>query len=543
MSKNTILLLSITLFALFVGAASGLFYGRLTTRQQILSLIKNNDLQLGSGVATNKLESALRLIDGYYIDTIKIDTLIEPLMSKVIERLDPHSAYIPAKDMSRYNEALEGEFDGIGVVFNMATDTVIVLNVIVGGASSRAGVIARDRIIMIDDTLVAGKSMDQEDIVRRLRGPRGTKVVLGLERSGIDDLVSIEVTRDKVPINSISSSFMIQPEVGYICLDQFSRTTYREFITSINDLKSQGMERLIFDIRGNSGGFLDQAILLAGEFLPKDALIVYTEDREGRQERQFNNREGSLQGLDVAVLIDESSASSSEILAGALQDNDVGVIIGRRSFGKGLIQQQIPFNDGSAIRLTIARYYTPTGRSIQKPYTKGDGKSYEEEIYTRYLHSEHISADSISFNDSLRFTTPKGKVVYGGGGIMPDIFVAADTTAVSDYYLDVARRNILYRYTTVYADAHRQELNSARTKGDLDRMFGDDSSLLNGFIQYAKSEGVAPVTAEIKRSRTLLISQLKAYIARNSPLEEAGYYTYIYPPDIVMQTAVELLTL
>ena len=332
----------------------------------------------------------------------------------LVKELDPHSVYIPASEMQEINEPLEGEFDGIGVVFNMATDTVIVLNVIPQGPSDKAGIKAGDRIIEINDTLVAGQKIPQRDVVKKLRGPRGTTVHLGLGRQGISDLVGVDVVRDKIPIKSVESAFCIADGIGYIKLGQFARTTFDEMQASLDTLRAQGATKLIFDLRGNSGGYLDQAIMVANEFLHKDQLIVYTEDRQHKQLREYADGTGAAQDMDVVVLIDEGSASSSEILAGALQDNDRGTIVGRRSFGKGLVQRQIPYSDGSALRLTTARYYTPTGRSIQKPYTIGDDESYEEDIWNRYKNNEFFSADSIHFADSLKRVTPGGKVVYGG---------------------------------------------------------------------------------------------------------------------------------
>ncbi|MFI3303904.1 MAG: S41 family peptidase [Rikenellaceae bacterium] len=538
--KKTIYrVLLLTLLALAVGALGGATYTRIMTQRQLSELFSSGRLPIHTN--NSKLESTLRIIKDHYIDTIGIDTLVEAMMPELLNRLDPHTTYIPVQDMSKMNEALDGEFDGIGVVFNMATDTVIVLNVITGGGSAKAGVMARDRIIEINDTIVAGQSLSQDYVVSRLRGPRGTSVKLGLERGGIDGLVEVEVVRDKVPINSISSSFIIKDKIGYIRLDQFSRKTYAEFLAAISKLQSEGMESLIFDLRGNSGGFMDQAILLAGEFLPRDQLIVYTEDRSGRQDRQYSSRNGALQDLPLVVLIDEGSASSSEILAGALQDNDKGTIIGRRSFGKGLVQQQIPFSDGSAIRLTVARYYTPTGRSIQKPYEMGAGEDYSLDLYRRIEHDELFSIDSISFNDSLRRVTPAGRVVYGGGGIMPDIFVPLSKEKLPEFYIEVMGRNILYKYTIEYSDLHRDELASLSSLEELDRYLSLDKSLVSDFVKYASREGVEAKGNELKESEERLRHQLRAYIGRNTNLSDNGYYANIYPLDSVMLRAIEEL--
>ncbi len=526
---------AIAIVALAVGVVGGAIYSQKMSHRQLMQIVQGKE-----HLPTNKLEATIQLIDRFYVDSIKLDTLLESMMPMLVNKLDPHSVYIPAKDMSRANESLDGGFDGIGVVFNMATDTVIILNVITSGPSAKAGILARDRILTIDGRNVAGEKISQDSVVSQLKGPRDTKVLLGIERGGVDELLEIEVTRGKIPIHSITSAFMIKEGVGYMRLAQFSRTTYSEFIAAVNKLRLEGLQSLIFDLRGNSGGFMDQAIHLANEFLPDSALIVYTQDRSGRQDRQYSNRDGQLQDLPLAVLIDEGSASSSEILAGALQDNDKGLIIGRRSFGKGLVQQQVPFGDGSALRLTVARYYTPTGRSIQKPYEMGAGERYEAEIYDRIAHEELFTADSISFADSLRYVTPKGTVVYGGGGIMPNIFVPLSKESLPKFFVEVSGKNILYRYTIDYSDRHRDALAAVETIDDLDRLLSSDQNLVSDFIAYAKREG-AEVTSEedLRESTEYLERQLRAYIGRNTKLEDNGFYANIYPLDDVLMRAIE----
>ncbi len=520
-------------------AALGLLFGRYLGRSSAENRLRTAIGRMAQ--PNNKIAYALALIESSYVDPVAIDSLAEEVLPVLLEELDPHSVYIPASEMQALNEPLEGEFDGIGVVFNMATDTVIVLNVVAQGPSDRAGVRAGDRIVAIDDSLVAGRRIPQNDIVKRLRGPRGTTVRLGLERQGIAERVDVEVVRDKIPLKSIESAFRIAEGIGYIRLGQFARTSHEELVAALDRLRGEGVDRVIFDLRGNSGGFLDQAILIANEFLRERQLIVYTEDRAGRRQSQYADGRGTAQQMDVVVLIDEGSASSSEILAGALQDNDRGTIVGRRSFGKGLVQQQIPFADGSALRLTTARYYTPTGRSIQKPYTAGDPSGYEAEILDRYRHDEFFSADSIRFVDSLKRTTPGGKVVYGGGGIMPDVFVPADTTDVTRYFVEVAGRNILYRYTIEYADRHREALDGVRTVDDLAALLDADRTLVEEFVRYAARQGVAPRRAEIARSRRLIEAQLRAYIGRNTALEDDGFYANIHPIDNVIAKAIRLL--
>lgn len=534
-SKRTVLFPLLLAAGVVLGLVLGQYLGRNSTTSQLKGMLSRMALP------TNKLTYTLSLIENQYVDSVSMDSLAEHVIPLLVKELDPHSVYIPASEMQALNEPLEGEFDGIGVVFNMATDTVIVLNVIPQGPSDKAGIKAGDRIIEIGDSVVAGRKIPQNNVVKMLRGPRGTTVHLGIGRQGISGLVPIDVERGVIPIRSIESAFRIADGVGYVKLGQFARTTYDEFRRALASLRAEGVTKLIFDLRGNSGGFLDQAIAVANEFLHKGQLIVYTEDRRHEQLREYADGNGSAQDMEVVVLIDEGSASSSEILAGALQDNDRGTIVGRRSFGKGLVQRQIPYSDGSALRLTTARYYTPTGRSIQKPYTIGDDESYEEDIWNRYKNNEFFSADSIHFADSLKRTTPGGKVVYGGGGIMPDVFIPADTTDVTKYFIEVSGRNILYRYTIEYADRHREALNAVQTIGDLQALLDSDKTLVDDFVRYAARKGVAPCYGDIARSRRLIEAQLRAYIGRNTKLEDNGFYANIYPVDNVIVRAVGIL--
>ncbi|MBR4853194.1 MAG: S41 family peptidase [Alistipes sp.] len=535
-TKYTIVFPLILAAGIVLGVMLGQFVGRNRAESQIRSMVNKSNLHLN-----NKIMQTCMLIEHQFVDSISMDSLSELVIPLMMKELDPHSVYIPAREMQEMNEPLEGEFDGIGVVFNAATDTVIVLNVIPNGPSAKAGVVSGDRIIKINDTLAAGVKMPQTEIMKRLRGRRGTEVKLSLKRHGIDDLVDIVVVRDVIPIKSIESSFMLDDKTGFVKLSQFARTSYQELMLAMLELRAQGMRNLIFDLRGNSGGYLDQAIVIANEFLPAGNLIVYTEDRNGEQMKQFSNGKGISTDINLVVLIDEESASSSEILAGAIQDNDRGTIIGRRSFGKGLVQSQLPYKDGSALRLTIARYYTPTGRSIQKPYKNGEEFDYQMDIVRRYQNNEFFSADSIHFADSLKFTTPKGKIVYGGGGIMPDVFVPLDTTHLSRYYMEVSGRNILYRYTIEYADKHREALNKVETMEQLDSLLDADKNLFNDFMRYASSRGVKPNRADIAQSREVMEAQLRAYIGRNTVLEDDAFYYYIHPIDNVMVSAMEWL--
>ncbi len=491
-------------------------------------------------VRHNKLDLTLGLVQRAYVDSISGDSLVEELMPELMKRLDPHSIYIPASEMQAVNEPLEGEFDGVGIVFNMATDTIVVLNIVAGGPSYKAGVLPGDRIVTIDGDTVAGRRINQDKVMSMLRGKRGSKVTIGVLRQNVGEVVPIEITRDKIPMKSIDAAFLIRPTVGYVRLTSFARTTHKEFIEAIDSLKNQGMESLIFDLRGNNGGYLDQAIAMTNEFLPAGQLMVYTEDRAGNRQEEFSKGNGRLTDLPLVVLIDEFSASSSEIVAGALQDNDRGTIIGRRSFGKGLVQSQIPFSDGSAIRLTVAKYYTPTGRSIQKPYKRGED-DYEADIFQRYTSGQFFSADSIHFADSLKFVTPKGKVVYGGGGIMPDEFVPLDTLNMTPYYYAVTGLNVLYRYTLDYSDKHRTQINAIRTVEELDAMLDGDSRLYEDFIDYATSRGIKPNRKEIRQSRVLIEPMLRAYIARNTELQDSGYFSQIWPSDETLLKAFEVL--
>lgn len=535
-SRHNILFPLVLAAGVLFGIMFGQYLGRNRAQTQMRAILSRSGLG-----AANKLVQTCMLVEGRFVDSISMDSLSELVIPLMMRELDPHSVYIPAREMQEVNEPLEGEFDGIGVMFNAATDTVIVLSVIPNGPSAKAGITAGDRIILIDGDTVAGVKMPQNDIVKRLRGPRGTEVRLSLQRRGIDDPVEVTVVRDAIPIESMESAFMVNGDTGYVRLSQFARTSYAELMKALAELRDEGMRKLIFDLRGNSGGYLDQAILIANEFLPAGRLIVYTEDRDRRQVKEFSDGTGTAADISLAILIDEGSASSSEILAGAVQDNDRGTIIGRRSFGKGLVQHQLPYADGSALRLTVARYYTPTGRSIQKPYVNGDDEDYEMDMVRRYRNNEFFSQDSIRFADSLKFTTPAGKTVYGGGGIMPDVFVPMDTSDITKYYVEVTGRNILYRYTIEYADTHREALNGVHTLGELTALLDADKGMFDDFVRYAAAKGVKPVPSEIARSRKIMEAQLRAYIGRNTPLEDDGFYYNIFPIDNVVQEALKLL--
>lgn len=543
---TTIAVIAVMSAVLFVGIAIGRS-GEQRRTETLLHRLSEEMLHsnnLGGLMMQDKMMQTVNAVRNYYVDPIDLDTIYEKAIPSLLSELDPHSEYIPARLFNEVNESLEGEFDGIGIVFNAMTDTITVLNVVPQGPSFKAGVRSGDRILRIDDRDVAGQGIAQDSLVKLMRGKRGTKVKLAIERQTLDELVEVEVVRDAIELHSIETTFMLDKEagIGYVRLSQFARTSYDELREALQKLRSEGLQKLIIDLRGNTGGFLDQAILIANEFLPAEKLIVYTEDRHGNKQKEYSRGNGTSTDLGLAILVDESSASSSEILAGAIQDNDRGLVLGRRTFGKGLVQTQIPFADGSAVRLTVARYYTPTGRSIQKPYTAGDEMAYHMEIFDRYMHNEFFSADSIHFDESLKFTTPGGRTVYGGGGIMPDIFIPMDTVGITRYYTKVWDSNTLYRYTLRYADRHREALDKVTTLEELDSLLSADD-LLSDFVRYAEQQGIATNRHELNISRDIILAQLRAYIGRNALGDDSGFYYNIYPVDKVMRRAVEELKL
>lgn len=488
---------------------------------------------------TDKLSSVLKYVENQYVDTVSMGQLVEATIPTILKNLDPHSVYIPASELKEANEPLEGGFDGIGISFNMPNDTVVVISTIQGGPSERVGILAGDRIVTIDDSLVAGRKINQNDIVKKLKGPNGTRVRVGVKRDGVEEPIVFDIIRDKIPLYSVDIAYMVSDIVGYIKISKFARTTYSEFLDAVAKLKTLGMERLIIDLRGNTGGYLDAATNIANEFLPEGKLIVYTQGKARERQNVFSSSKGSCLTTPVAVLIDEFAASASEILAGALQDNDRGVIIGRRSFGKGLVQEQILFNDGSALRLTIARYYTPTGRSIQKPYKAGSD-DYFMDINNRFLHGELQEQDSIQFSDSLKFVTPKGRIVYGGGGIMPDIFVPLDTSGITPYFNRVASRNLIYRFAFNFTDAHRKELVKMKDYKDIVK-FLEKLDIVEKFTAFARKSGIEPNTQQLKQSMQLLKVQLMASVARNV-IDNEGFYPIIKEIDNTLLKAIEVIS-
>ncbi|MBE9487618.1 MAG: S41 family peptidase [Bacteroidetes bacterium] len=520
----------------------GYSVGVMKERREITGVVTSFNKFFKSQPINTNLQNIIRLVQKNYVDSVDMDSISEKMIPLLLKELDPHSSYIPARLAKQTQEDLQGNFDGIGVMFNMLTDTVIIQDVISGGPSSKVGLITGDRIIKINDSIVAGRKINSKNIVKKLKGKGGTQVKVGVKRFGVDSLIDISITRGKVLIKSIDASFMIRPKVGYVKLLRFSRDTHAELVKAISSLKEKGMEHLILDLQNNGGGYLDQAILIANEFLPADKMIVYTEGRGERLSEQYSDGNGRFIDEDVTILINEASASASEIVSGALQDNDIGEIIGRRSFGKGLVQQQMDLRDGSILLLTIARYYTPTGRCIQRPYVGGDQEKYYKDYFARFEHGEMLSRDSIKQNDSLRYVTPKGKIVYGGGGIMPDIFVPMDTTSYSQFERKALTSLFRIRYASQYTDKHRRELEDISNKQDLDKYFDKNmSSIMRGYKKYFfKSEKDGGTAKEWKRIDEDLIKLFKATIGDATQLKTNAFYIYMADYDQIIMKAINV---
>lgn len=516
-----------------VAVCAGIYAGNFYTR---ISLSGRN---FSSLAGQNKIDNLINIIDRHYVDSINPDEIIEKVMPKIMKELDPHSLYIKASDFEKVNEPLEGSFSGIGIQFNMAIDTVTVVSVIPGGPSEKVGLLAGDRIVTINDTTYVGKEVSMDDISSRLRGPKGTTVKVGIKRATSKELLPFEITRGDIPLNSVDASFMIDEKTGYIKISRFGRTTYNEFMNALAQLRNSGASNYIIDLRGNSGGYMDEAINMVNEFLPKDRLIVYTEGKASPRNEAYSNGTGAFQTNPIVVLMDEWSGSASEIFAGAIQDNDRGTIVGVRSYGKGLVQQQIPFADGSAIRLTIARYYTPSGRSIQREYKLGESEEYELDYISRLEHGELLSQDSIKQNDSLRYETYNGRTVYGGGGITPDIFVPRDTTNITSYFLQIMNTGALYRFAFEYADKNRETLKQYNNCDSL-LAYLQSQPLLEEFVSYAQSKGIKRRPVYIQISRQLILDGLYAYIIRNT-LEENDFYQVLAKNDKTILKAQEIL--
>jgi len=497
-----------------------------------------NDLPQHSNIRSrnDKLNSILNIIESNYVDSVNRNDLVETAIPAILKKLDPHSVYIPAKDLTRANEPLQGNFEGIGISFSLLTDTIMVISTIPGGPSEKLGLMPGDRILYVNDSLVAGKNISDQKVMGMLKGPRGTIVKIKILRSGHKELLPFEITRDKIPMYSVDVDYMVNEQTGYLRINNFAMTTFDEFMKGLRNLKGKGMTSLILDLRGNSGGIMEAAIQIANQFLKEGQLIVYTKGRAQPRSEARATGKGEFETGDLVVLIDEWSASASEILAGAIQDNDRGTIIGRRSFGKGLVQEPIPFADGSGMRLTIARYYTPTGRSIQKPYNNGFDEYYDD-LNERYNRGEFEVSDSIHFSDSLKFTTPGGRTVYGGGGIMPDKFVPADTSGVSPYFFKV--RSLIYRFALKYTANNRELLKKFTESGEMEK-FLDKQALLDQFVQYAAANDIQKDPVGLKTSGDIIHIQIKAYIARNI-LDNKGFYPIWEEIDTTLKYAIDFL--
>ncbi|MDD2381368.1 MAG: S41 family peptidase [Mariniphaga sp.] len=528
MNKKTIVILPLIVA---ISVAAGIIIG---------NLLKSNSQPVFTTLGhtrPNKLVTILKLIEGGYVDTVNTSDLIEKAIPGILENLDPHTAYIPARNMQEVQEEMRGNFSGIGVQFSVQEDTVRVIEVVSGGPSSKVGILPGDRIVTVNDSLIAGVGVENTTVLNLLRGEKNTKVRVGIVRKGNSKVLDFEITRDDIPLISVDVSYMIDEETGFIKINRFSEKTYHEFMQGMEKLAQSGAQKVIVDLRQNPGGSLSSVLQILDEFLEKGEPILYTEGLN--QPRKTYNASGRNRWKDmgVYVLIDEYSASASEIFAGAMQDNDRGLVIGRRSFGKGLVQEQIPLADGSALRLTVARFYTPSGRCIQKAYDEGN-ENYFLDLYARFDHQEHWTADSIHFNDSLKYLTRSGRTVYGGGGIMPDIFVPVDTSGNSKYFEQIYRKGLIYSFAYAYVDNHREALSEISSAVELDQYL-DAQNVLNEFVNYAREKGVARDPEGLIKSKEMINTQLKAYISRNI-IGEEGFYPIIRKIDNTLLKTIEI---
>jgi len=487
-----------------------------------------------------KVDRLLQLMEKAYVDSLNIDSITDEVMTEMVQKLDPHSAYIPKEDLEMVNSELAASFSGIGVQFSIQQDTVRIVAVIAGGPCEGVGVLAGDKIITVDDSTFVGKKMNNEKVMKTLRGPKGTQVKLGIIRAGVSEPLSFTVTRGDIPVHSVDAKFIIDEKIGFVRVNKFGETTYKEFIAALAELSSKGADRFIVDLRENSGGYMEMAIRMANEFLSRGDLIVYSQGRAYPRYEATANGSGRFKNVPLVVLIDNFSASASEIFAGAMQDNDRATIVGRRSFGKGLVQQQMPFDDGSAVRLTVARYYTPSGRCIQKPYVMGEQEDYAKDLEERWEHGEFYSADSIHFSDTTTYRTKNGRIVRGGGGIMPDVFVGRDTSLNTPWYNRCVNLAYTYQFAYQYTDAHRKELNKYKDWQSLEKYL-IKQDIIPEFVQFAEGKGVEPNQAEIQKSRPLMTRLLHAYIVRNI-LGDEGFFPLFERDDEITKVAVKQLT-
>ena len=488
--------------------------------------------------AGNKVGMIMSLIEENYVDSVDSKKIIESAIPEILKQLDPHTVYIPAKDMVEVSEEMSGNFSGIGVQFSIQNDTIMVIDVVSGGPSQKLGIRAGDRIVKVNDTLVAGIKITNDQVFKKLRGKKGSKVNVSVSRKGYPELITFEIKRGEIPITSIDVSYMVNSNTGFIKVGRFAEKTYEEFMDNVEKLDKAGATQLIIDLRGNPGGYLGAVIKMVDEFLNEGDLVVYTEGRTQPRRTYNAEQKGSFYGKRVIVLVDEYSASASEIFAGAIQDNDRGTIIGRRTFGKGLVQEQVPFNDGSAIRLTVARYYTPSGRCIQKAYNKGLDDYYGD-ISRRYAHGEFEQKDSIRYSDTIKYFTRNKRVVYGGGGIMPDIFVGVDTTGISTYYMKLTQKGLVYQFAFEYSDKYRDELGKLKTGKDF-ISFLTQRNILKDFTEFAVKKGLPTETKGLETSRKIIENQIIAYIARNI-IGEVGFYSVISNIDATLIEAMKAL--
>ena len=528
-NNNTRFIPFLLAICLIAGIAIGTFYA---------NHFSGNKLGI-INTSSNKLNALLRIIDDQYVDTVNMGELVEEAMPQILSELDPHSSYIPAKDLEAVNADLKGSFSGIGIQFTIQNDTIHVNSVIQGGPSEKVGLMAGDRIVEVDDSAFVGKIVTNSEAMKRLKGEKGSKVKLGVYRPGEKDLLHFTVIRGNIPVKSIDAAYMINEKVGYIKVNKFGETTYPELLIALAKLNQKNCEGLIVDLRGNTGGYMAAAIQMVNEFLPNNRLIVYTQGRKSPREDYNSNGTGSNQKMPLVVLVDEGSASASEIFTGAIQDNDRGTVVGRRSFGKGLVQQPIDFSDGSAIRLTIARYYTPAGRCIQRPYESGKDRNYELDLFNRYEHGEFFSRDSIKQNENELYYTSLGRPVYGGGGIMPDIFVPQDTTGVTSYLSTAINRGLTIQFTFQYTDNNRKKLSQYETEEEL-LNYLRHQGLVEQFVRFAESKGLKRRNILIQKSYKLLEKNIYGNIIYNMLGLEA-YLQYFNKTDATVNKGIEIL--
>lgn len=513
-------------------ALLGIILGVLLTlvTSRILGLNKEFD---GDYNRWRKLNLILQEVQNNYVDTIDMEGMTDAAVVAALAELDPHSVYLPPVELTESETELAGNFEGIGITFNVPNDTAVVLNPITGGPSEKAGLMQGDRIVRVDDKDIAGVKMPQDSMIRLMKGPKGSKVRITVSRGGT--LIPFDIIRDKIPVNCVDASFMLNDTTGYIKLSKFTRTTYKEFTEAAESLVDKGMTRLIFDLRDNSGGYFDQSWKLANEFLERGDEVVYMEGLHRPRQNFDADGRGSLKNVLLSVLIDEGTASSSEIFSGAIQDNDRGVIVGRRSFGKGLVQEPVNFTDGSGIRLTVSRFYTPSGRCIQKPYDK----DYAYDIYERYAHGEMTSADSMKVDTTAVFYTVKGRRVYGGGGIIPDVFVPMDTTKATTFYINCNKKATQMRFAQSMFDKYRGTLAGINDFDRLDKWL-DDVGLASQFLEYAsRVDGLKPEEGEWAETESYMMPQLKALVGRFSKLGDEAFYRFYLPIDDTIQAALK----